>query len=63
MTRSERGRHRKGRPGLIWCREAFAAVDAALTRPALARRGLFERLLAPSRHLLPRGVTPALAGA
>ena len=58
-----KGRHRRGTAGLTWCREAFPAIDVALSRPSLARRGLFERLLAPSRHLLPRGVRPALAGA
>ena len=62
MLRRTRGRHRKGTAGLVWCR-SHAVVDAALTRPEVARRGLFERLLTPSRHLLPRDGRPALAAA
>ena len=62
------GRHRRGTPGLVWCRD-HASVDAALSVPQVARRGLFERLFARARHLTPArrpatvpatGLTPAL---
>ena len=57
---TERGRHRRGTPGLVWCgRHPFVA--ASLARPEIARRGLFERLLATARHVRP-AARPALVG-
>jgi len=61
MARTTQGRHRVGTPGLVWCRE-HARVDAALAAPAIARRGLVERLLAMPRHLR-RAPRPGLASA
>jgi len=61
--RTTRGRHRRGTPGLTWCGQV-PAVAAALARPEVARRGLFERLLATARHGRPATglARPALAG-
>jgi hypothetical protein len=42
-------RHRAGAPGLTSCRE-YVTVAAALARPAVARRGLFETLFTTTRH-------------
>lgn len=47
--RRRNARHRRGTSGLTWCRE-YVAVAAALTGPALSRRGLFETLFATARH-------------
>ena len=58
--RTTRGRHRRGTPGLTWCGR-HPLVAAALARPEIVRRGLFERLLATARHGRPVA-RPALAG-
>ena len=60
LLQRPQGRHRRGAPGLTWCRD-IPQVTAALAVPEIARRGLFERLLASSRHLRPARSPEAFA--